>query len=33
MQTKFSLGSPKERDDSEDLSVDGKIRLKWILDK
>jgi hypothetical protein len=25
--------NPKERDDSEDLDVDGKIILEWILEK
>jgi hypothetical protein len=28
--TKFWLGSPKGRDYSEDLGVDGRIVLKWI---
>jgi hypothetical protein len=26
-----SVGKPKERNHSEDLSVDGKITLEWIL--
>jgi hypothetical protein len=31
MPTKLWLEKLKERDHSEDLSVDGKIILKWIL--
>jgi hypothetical protein len=31
MRTKFWCGSLKGRDDSKDLSVGGKIILKWIL--
>jgi hypothetical protein len=31
MSTKFSLGSLKGRDHSEDLGVDGRIILKLIL--
>jgi hypothetical protein len=30
MRTKFWLESLKGRDHSEDLGVDGMIRLKWI---
>jgi hypothetical protein len=27
------LGGVKERDHSEDLGIDGRIKLKWILRK
>jgi hypothetical protein len=33
MHTKFWLENFKGRDHSEDLSVDGKIILDWILEK
>jgi hypothetical protein len=29
--TRFSLGDPKERDHWEDLSVGGRISLRWTL--
>jgi hypothetical protein len=31
MYTKFWMESLKGRDHSEDLSVDGRIILKWVL--
>jgi hypothetical protein len=33
VRTKFLLESLKGRDKSENLSVDGKVILKWILGK
>jgi hypothetical protein len=33
MHTEFQLGSLKGRDCQEDLGVDGRIVLKWILGK
>jgi hypothetical protein len=33
MHTEFQLGSLKGRDRQEDLGVDGRIVLKWILGK
>jgi hypothetical protein len=33
MLIKFWMKSMKERDRSEDLGVDGRITLKWILGK
>jgi hypothetical protein len=33
MRTKFWWDNLKGRDDSEDLGVDGKIILEWILGK
>jgi len=33
MHTKFWLESLKGRDHSEDLGIDGKITLEWILQK
>jgi hypothetical protein len=33
MHTKFCSENLKERDQSEDIGVDGKIILKWILGK
>jgi hypothetical protein len=33
MNTKFWSGNLKERDHSEDLGIDGKIILEWILGK
>jgi hypothetical protein len=29
----FWLGDPKDRDHLEDLGIDGRIILKWILKK
>jgi hypothetical protein len=31
--TKFWSENLKQKDHSEDLAVDGRIKLKWILDK
>jgi hypothetical protein len=33
MRTEFWLGSLKGRDHSEDIVADGRIILKWILDR
>jgi len=33
MQTKFWLEKMKERDNLEDIHIDGKIILDWILEK
>ena len=33
MHVRFWWGSPKERDCLEDLRVDRKITLKWLLKK
>jgi hypothetical protein len=33
MHTKFYLENPKGRDDLEDLGIDGKVILEWILGK
>jgi hypothetical protein len=33
MHTKFWLGSPKERDHSEDLDIDKRTVIKWVLRK
>jgi hypothetical protein len=33
MHTKFWSGSPKGRGKSEDLGIDGKVTLEWILGK
>jgi hypothetical protein len=33
MQNKISVGKLKGRDHSEDLGVDGKIMLQWMLGK
>jgi hypothetical protein len=33
MLTKFKWGNLKEGDHLEELGVDGKIILKWILEK
>jgi hypothetical protein len=33
VHTEFWWGNPKERDHLEDLGVDGRMILKWILKK
>jgi hypothetical protein len=33
MFTGFWLGSPKARDHWEDLGVDGRITLRWTIDR
>jgi hypothetical protein len=33
MHTEFWLENPKRRGHSEDLGVDGRIILEWILEK
>jgi hypothetical protein len=33
MRNTFLLGTLKEENRSEDISVDGRIILEWILDK
>jgi hypothetical protein len=33
MRTEILISVPEERDHIENLSVDGKIILKWILKK
>jgi hypothetical protein len=31
MRTRFCLENPRGRDHSENLNVDGRILLKWVL--
>jgi hypothetical protein len=33
VQTKFWWGDVRDRDHLEDLSMDGRIKLKWIFKK
>jgi hypothetical protein len=33
MHIKFWLGSLKGKDNSEDIGIDGRIILKWILNR